>query len=527
MGPEGDRRNPYEGRWIARIRSQVIGQGGSPEQAAAAAWSSRSKEIPIIAYIPLRDLMSFHPIVFQIQKVLAGYPGVYLVGGTVRDALSGATGHDLDFVCMHDPAPVAKEVARAFPADIFTLDVKRKIYRVLIHLENEPNFIADFASLRGDTLDEDLAQRDFSINAMAVDLSDPYKLIDPLGGAAALKDHLLVSCAPQTLQDDPLRVLRGVRFAAEWNFHFEENTRERMKAYAPGLSQVSAERKRDELLKILATPRPGAAIRMLQWLGELNAILPGLGDFHARASRDQWDGLLSALQTTRETQDLLFSDLPHQKADNFYTGMVAMRLGRFQPGLRAHFKVPIQSELNRSGMLLLGMLTGAVAEADGALSLEQIGGMLKLSKSGCRYLMAIHEGMGMCDQLVRHGEEAGPLQVYRYYRATGDSGVDAALAYTGQVLSERSLANSGDRLDRCLTIIQRLLDGWWQHEVEWVHPAILLDGDEVMRILEIPPGPQIAYWLQQISEQQVAGVFSTRDEAAAWLKKQNRDENRP
>ncbi len=128
--------------------------------------------------------------------------------------------------------------------------------------------------MRGMNIDSDLLARDFTINAMAVNLNDPQKLIDPLGGAQDLREKKIKACSPKSIMDDPIRILRAIRFAAEGGYKIEDETRRQLKTGVLLLRSTSPERIRDELFKILKLDQLPVALRALDWLGAYPILFP-------------------------------------------------------------------------------------------------------------------------------------------------------------------------------------------------------------------------------------------------------------
>ncbi len=205
-------------------------------------------------------------------------PSGYLVGGAVRDTLLQRPLKDLDWL-VPDAREAALEVADRLQAAVFPLDEERGHWRVL-HRSTDAHAgtTIDFIELRG-PLEEDLRARDFTINAMALDLAG--QLIDPTGGRADLEAGQVRMTSSQALRDDPLRMLRAVRFSNVLQFRLERAT----KATVAGLSgelrrgtlKLPAwERIREELDALIRTPHPGRAFLDLDELGLLELLLPEL-----------------------------------------------------------------------------------------------------------------------------------------------------------------------------------------------------------------------------------------------------------
>jgi len=174
---------------------------------------------------------------------------VYLVGGAVRDALLGRRCEyvDLDFVLPDQAVKTARAIAKHYQAGFVLLDAERQIARVVFK-----HATVDFAQQEGSTLETDLRRRDFTVNAIAY---NPHteEIIDPLQGCADLQQGMLRMVSAKNLQDDPLRLLRAYRQAAQLDFAIEPDTQSVIRQLAPQLSQVAAERVRVELGYLLSS----------------------------------------------------------------------------------------------------------------------------------------------------------------------------------------------------------------------------------------------------------------------------------
>jgi tRNA nucleotidyltransferase (CCA-adding enzyme) len=170
------------------------------------------------------------------------------VGGAVRDALLERSSEylDLDFVLPTDAVKTARAIATSCKAGFVLLDAERQIARVVFKQAT-----ADFAQQEGSTLETDLRRRDFTVNAIAY---NPHtkEIIDPLQGSADLQQTLLKMVSPKNLQDDPLRLLRAYRQAAQLGFAIDSDTRSVIRQLAPELGKVAAERVRVELGYLLS-----------------------------------------------------------------------------------------------------------------------------------------------------------------------------------------------------------------------------------------------------------------------------------
>jgi poly(A) polymerase len=212
---------------------------------------------------------------------------VYVVGGYVRDLLLSHVDRDLDILVMGDGVSFARTVAAAMGIQTVVSFERFGTAMVPLHggkvefvgaRKEEYHAGSRKPDVRAGTLEDDLLRRDFTVNAMAVSLNrDRYgELLDPLGGMQDLGARLLRTPLDpmQTFADDPLRIMRGIRFAAQLEFVLDPPTLAGLIAMREQLKQISQERITDELLKILSTPKPSIGLRLLHETGVLQIVFP-------------------------------------------------------------------------------------------------------------------------------------------------------------------------------------------------------------------------------------------------------------
>ncbi|MBP7108940.1 MAG: HD domain-containing protein, partial [Chitinophagaceae bacterium] len=217
----------------------------------------------------------------------------YLIGGFVRDKLLGRETKDADFVCVGDGIELAKEVAKQFNP-VPQVDVFKNFGTAHIKIQND--FDIEFVGARKEsynfdsrnpdvepgTIAEDQNRRDFTINALAISLNknDYGKLIDPFNGVEDLKDKIIRTPLDplKTFSDDPLRMMRAIRFASQLGFLIEETTWQGIKDSASRIKIISQERITDELNKIILSPKPSIGFDLLYKSGLLKIIFPPMVD---------------------------------------------------------------------------------------------------------------------------------------------------------------------------------------------------------------------------------------------------------
>ena len=191
--------------------------------------------------------------------------GAYVVGGAIRDALLGLPINDVDIIFPDDPTELAKNFARQLSGSWFWLDKDRRQSRVVFNADvNTPDF--DFAPFRAPTLGQDLLDRDFTINAMAISLgTDPTEseLVDPLCGLDDLRNNVLRMVGNRAFISDPLRIIKGIRHATVLGVEPEQETLRSMQREVTGLYHVADERIRQEVWGIFASKEAARGLHML------------------------------------------------------------------------------------------------------------------------------------------------------------------------------------------------------------------------------------------------------------------------
>jgi putative nucleotidyltransferase with HDIG domain len=531
----------YAGRWIARLWDRVVGQGGTPEQAEGAAKSARHKEKPQISYVPTSSPLKFSPILDQIRESLPEKAAVYLVGGAVRDALLKIEAHDLDFTVKKNAIKTARRVANALKGAFYVMDEEHETGRVVLVGMDGGRTILDFAVMNGPTLEDDLRNRDFTVNAMAVDVRNPQELLDPLGGLNDLLNKVLRACSPTAFQDDPVRVLRAVRMAAAYQLRMRDDTKAWLKAAVPGLPSISPERQRDEFFKTLDVPNPAASIRALDILGALDHLLPELGPLKGVTQSeihtgDVWEHTLHTLQHLETILGLLDKSYKHdnEAGGNISSGMISGSLGRYREQISEHLETSLTVERSLRSLLFFAALYHDIAkpetrqvEEDGRVRFpdhEEAGAKLaatravalRLSNAEVDRLKTIIRHHKRPWNLAKAGDAPSRREIYRFFRDTGAAGVDICLLDIADVMAIYAPTDLQDALPKHLDVVRPLLEGYWEQHDELVSPPPLLDGRELMRALKLKSGPQVGEILEAIREAQAVGEVKTKKEAVRF-----------
>ncbi len=533
---------PYAGRWVAVIRQRVVAQGGTPQQARAAA-QSRFKERPEIRYVPMNPPLSLPPLLESVRAALPDDLPLYLVGGAIRDLWLRRPVHDFDFALPQDAIQTARRVADALGAAFYPLDPERDIGRVILTDPQGQRIFLDFAAFRGADLDADLEGRDFTVNALAIDLHS-QALFDPLGGLADLKEKRLRACSPHACMDDPLRIVRGVRLAAQLGFHILPETRAAMKAAVDLLPRLSAERVRDELFHLFETPKAAAGIRALELLGALQHILPellALKDVPQPPPHvhDVWNHTLATADHLQAILQALAPEYEPDHAADWFGGLLVLRLGRYRSLLQEHLTAPTPTGRSPRALLFLAALYHDIAkpatatlEEDrlrflghdqaGARTASLRGRALALSNEEIERLktivaqhMRVHFHV---NRLLREEKTLSRRAIYRFFRDCGAAGVDICLLTMADLRATYEHTLPQEVWTACLDVVRLLLENWFERPSESVTPPALVSGHDLIQTFALPPGPRVGELLEAIREAQAAGEVTTREQALEFVR---------
>jgi poly(A) polymerase len=538
---ERDNLAKYAGRWVALLGSRVIGQGGTPEQALQAAKATRPKENPRIIYVPTSLNLPSSELLEQIAAIIPEQVPLYLTGGAVRDALLGRKPNDLDLALPGQVLKYARLVANRLGAAFFPLDEERDTARLLQTDSAGQRTIMDFAAFRGSDLLSDLEGRDFTVNAMAIDLRKDNVFLDPLGGAADLREKRLRACSPTAISDDPVRIIRAIRLAAGLNFHIHPETRTMMRAAVDGLSGVSPERQRDELFKIFAGPQTQTCIRALDLLGALPYVLPELVDLKGVSQSPPhvdgvWEHTLGVMGQLEDVLQALHPWYEEDSAANLILGLLVMHLGRYRQEIDQHIQSTLTGDRSRRGLLFLAALyhdigkpsTKSVDEDERIrfLQHEVVGEVIVAERA--RSLRFSNLEIKQLKTIVRHhmrplllaqsAQDPTRRAIYRFFKDTGAAGVDVCLLSLADVLATYGPTLSAEHWTRHLTVVRTLLQAWWEKPQESISPPALINGHELMDQLKLQPGPVVGQLLEAIQEHQAIGKIQDKDEAIALAK---------
>ncbi len=470
----------------------------------------------------------------------------YLVGGFVRDTLLGRDTADIDIAVADDALKIVPKIAAALGGRYIPLDEKNGVAKViLLSNGNAPaktKWELDFATLKGN-IEQDLAQRDFTIDAIAIDFEKITAssrsaqvipgleiLIDPFNGQDDLHRRLVRAVSDITFKMDAVRLMRAVRLSAELGFYIDSDTEKLIYHDHHLIAGVAGERIREELLRILAMPRAGQRLAYLEKLGLLTALIPelALAKGVSQPKVHVWDVFEHSIQTVSAVEFLLREGAWEHAGKEILTPVP------WSDGLSRHFAQEVSSGSTRKSMLKLAALLHDVAkpqtktvDEDGRARFlghpqegaDIAGGVLERLRLSTRETKLV-------DIMVRHHLRPGQMSheelpsrraIYRYFRDTEEAGIDILFLSLADHLATRGADLDPAEWQAHNRIVEYLLTKHSEEE-SLSAPPKLIDGNDLIKDFGMSPGPGVGELLEAVREAQAAGEVNTREQALDCVK---------
>jgi tRNA nucleotidyltransferase/poly(A) polymerase len=440
---------------------------------------------------------------------------------------------DLDFAAR-GAKKTARRLAAALGGPCITLDEENQVYRVVAEGRQ-----LDVAELQGGTIERDLLRRDFNVNAAALDLKTGA-LIDPRKGMADLKKRVLKASDVSAFREDPLRILRAFRLAAQLDFSIDPATLKMMAGERARILKPAGERISSELLLFFSRPGCAKLLEKMDQAGLLTALFPDLEA--ARSCAVEYYGRGGVLRHSLDTAaraEFLVHNLP-----------------KAAPDLAAKIEKALAGTPSWKALVVLVALLHDVAKPPTA---KKMGGRLRffghdlkgadMAEKILERLRFSREQIEAARAIIAHHLRPGNLAAsgvvtdkaaYRFFRDTGRHSALLLLvcwADHASYLPEKTLLarlketlkdpneNGGKKLPEGvkktvfhLQVVTHLLRRCLDQEKKAL-PQLLVDGHDVMKALKLKPGPEIGKILEKVREAQAVGKIATRAQALSYLKK--------
>jgi putative nucleotidyltransferase with HDIG domain len=467
-----------------------------------------------------KNLLAFYPQLSLVRDALRGsHARVFLVGGALRDYYLNRHGTDFDFAVDQGSIALARRLARRLGGVFVLLDRETGSARVVKKIDGVI-WIFDLIDWRARSIQKDLGLRDFTINALAMDIFDegpaaPTVLEVP-GTRRDLKAGVVRMVSPKVFKDDPLRLLRAFTLQATLGFKMDTKTRAQVKKDAHLISTVAAERIREEIFKILASPRASETLSSMDKIGLLPQVIPHIsvmygvyqGGYH---HLDVWHHSLEGIA----------------KIEKFIEEMSG------NERMKAYLHESIGGGHTRYALLKMAALLHDIGKPEtrkqegkrttfhthehrGERITRQVAKHLKLSVKERFFLenaVRMHLRPGYLSNFKRPSEKA----IFRYLRDTKDEAAGLAILALADQAATRGPLTTAAKSKHHAKICYMLIERYFELKDQKPQQR-LLTGHDLIKVLKLKPSELFGKILLKVEEASALGKIKTKNEALAFVK---------
>ena len=458
----------------------------------------------------------------------------WLVGGCLRDALSGRPSNDIDVALRGDAMALGRELSQHLCGSFVALDTQRSVARVVCQ-DGGPT--VDLAAVVG-SISDDLARRDFTIDAMSLPVAAASAgrwtehLLDPFGGRKDLSRRLVRMVDEAAFAEDPSRLLRGVRLARSLGFAIQADTADAIKRHAHLIDGVAGERVRDEFLTILSLDSPADSLHLLDDLGLLCRVVPELEQARGvgQPKEHYWDVFEHTIQAV-EAAHLVTAPESCRCAPHLASVL-------WDGDMECHFNEVVSDGHTRRTILKLGALFHDIAKPQtkavdatgrtrflghpkqGATVAENRLRALRISARGIRSVSAMVDAHLRPTQMSQSLEQPSPRAIYRFFRDLGESASSVLYLSLADYLAARGpMLESEDWLRRVELVNFVIAESRREKSpVAARKTPPLLTGHDLIEVFGLKPGPAFRPLLDGLEEARATGETNSREEALEWVR---------
>lgn len=443
-------------------------------------------------------------ILKQIKKLADKYnTEIYLTGGAVRDIILGIQVDDYDFAVKNDVEEISTEFSDIISGTQLELDKKNKIYRVV-----KNNVDYDFTALHGNSIKKDLAKRDFPINSMAIHHNNFGKikysnkkyiisqniLLDPYQGINDIENSIIRVINQKTFREDPIRLLRAIRFKAILNFNIENNTERLIYKNRKLIKKSAPERIRYELMKIFGTTNSAEILNYMKDKVNIFSVI-----FPEAKKINNWEHILNMLNLNKKFYK--------EKDINYLPEKEKRVILKFAIIFHEYNNIISDNKISKKNK-----------------GIEDIFRKLKFSNREIKYIRMLIKHYRKVFSLY-NDQYLNDSKIYDFFEEVRSFTRDILFLAALDYVSIKRLENEINKMSKFLDFINDLLKKY-----EIMIDAInnpLLTGKEIMEILEIKEGPLVGEYLKKLKKQQALGKITKKSEAIFYLNnlQLNKDNN--
>ena len=469
----------------------------------------------------------------------------YVVGGFIRDSLLGIKTLDLDIAVQGNALEIGITLAHQTKGKCITLDKKRGIYRVITNTFSSEIQI-DIVEVTG-SIQKNLSERDFTINSMAIDISNftkSYKntigineILDPYNGVKNLESGELHVTSQESLRADPIRLIRAIRIASQLNLTIPVELKSKIAAHAHLITRVSNERTRTEFLNILKLKNSGVWLRIMDELGLLTQIIPEI-EWSKKISQPQehyWDVFNHIIETVTKIEEIFEHCLPPKNQERNEANPLLSYIPVYED-MYNHFNIIIGNGHTRIVTSKLASLLHDIAKPmtktidptgkirflghaeEGAIISEKILKNLKCSNTLIKTVSTQVKYHLRPGQISPKTQMPSNKAMNKYFRDLSTVSIDTLYLNMADYMAARGpLIDEYEWKDYCSGINHILKNGLIKNTPDKIPK--LLSGQDIMNRLNLNSSPLIGEILLEVREAQDDGIIKNKDEALIYIEK--------
>ena len=431
---------------------------------------------------------------------------LYIVGGAIRDFLLNRPIEDIDFVIKNNIKEVVENIAHSLKSSYFALDEKRNTYR--IHLRDS-NLNLDFSQMRGSTIEEDLSMRDFTINAMAypINLGWPIeidKIIDPSNGKGDLRSKTIRFVRDSAIQDDPIRIMRAVRFMSQLEYEVDGQTLKELKKNGHLITSVVKERIIKELFLILAEKRSFFYLNFMdKHIQLLDKIFPDVIEMKCvgECKYHVVDSWTHSIYTLKMLETYIY-------ASSFFEEHIKKAYDEHTSEILAGNRTRLQ--LLKLGALFhdIGKPSARFEDPDGRVRFRghEVTGAEIVKKYAEEYMLSNKEKSILYRYVLSHmwplelykKNDVSGKTLYKMFMETGPETLDILLIGLADIVATRRLLDPEEEMGVFKVHIEYIANNYLTRFKEVENISNIFSGKEIMETLNIPEGKEVGEVLEKI-----------------------------
>lgn len=452
-----------------------------------------------------------------INLLKAEKNNIYLVGGVVRDVILNRENHDKDIIVIDEEAKsFAQRFAEKHNGTCVTLDEINNIYRVC--MPDKINYV-DITNPINNSLEDDIKRRDLTINAVAINLNSG-EYLDLVGGLEDIKNGVIRAISETNFVDDPLRILRTYRFAATLGFEIETKTKEIIAQHIDLVLNPAVERRNVELIKLFGGENADTVLLEMDKIGLIEKLFTSMTDVKKVPpnSHHHLDLFHHSVETVKQIQSIYENSSneikEHLEKIDFGgdTRLAHLKFAGFLHDIGKFSTWTIEGDRHR----FIGH------DEVGANMAKKLLKSNKFSKKQIDYISFIIRHHIYPSSVVSAPELNDKIYM-RYIRKTEDNAIDLITIAKADRLSAQGSAITKEMTETNINALNKLQEFYIRIKPTLKPVPKLLDGTEIMDILDIRPSKELGNIIKELHQAQLDGVVTTKDEAIEFIQNEHKN----